>query len=266
MNIDLSQVCHQVINLAKETGSFIKSERNKNALNIEIKGKNDFVTHLDKLSEEKLVAGLEIILPNSGFLVEENTATSNNEAYIWIIDPIDGTTNFIHGLHNYAISIALSYKNEIILGVVYEIGMSECFHAIKNQPAMLNGVEIKPSNAKKLNDCLVSTGFPYNNYDRLEDFINCLTYLIKNTHGIRRLGSAAVDLAYVACGRFDLFFEYNLKPWDVAAGAFIVQQAGGKVADFSGHNNFMYGQEIIASTPLAHAEFQNIVTKFFTKP
>ena len=201
------------------------------------------------------------LLPEAGFIAEEGTSDRKGERYNWIIDPIDGTTNFIHGLSPYAISIALEDKNEIILGVVYEIGLDECFYTCKGAPAYLNGKEITVTSASSVADSLIATGFPYSDYGKMKGFMNSLDYFMKNSHGLRRLGSAATDLAYVACGRFEGFYEYGLKPWDVAAGAFLVQQAGGANCDFNGDENYIYGQEIISSNSLVFDEFKGIINK-----
>ena len=228
---------------------------------IEAKGKNDFVTHVDKGSEQRLVKGLSELLPEAGFIAEEGTSDKKGEHFNWIIDPIDGTTNFIHGLFPFAISVALEQDGEIILGVVYEMGLKECFYSWKGAPAYLNGQEIQVSEAATISDSLLATGFPYSNYSKMAGFMDSLNYFMKNSHGLRRLGSAATDLAYVACGRFEGFYEYDLKPYDVAAGAFLVQQAGGKNCDFTGGNNYIYGKEIISSNSLVFDEFKEIVNK-----
>lgn len=258
--MELAELCHSVVELTKETGLFIKEESSKNK-QIESKGKNDFVTNIDKESEKRLVARLSKLIPEAGFIAEEGTSVKKGEQYNWIIDPIDGTTNFIHGLSPYAISIALEDKNEIILGVVYEIGLDECFYTWKGAPAYLNGNEIFVSKAKTVSDSLIAMGFPYSDYSKMSGFMNSLDYFMKNSHGLRRLGSAATDLAYVACGRFEGFYEYGLKPWDVAAGAFLVQQAGGVSCDFSGGNNYIYGQEIVSSNSSIFSEFKETINQ-----
>lgn len=266
MNIQLETICHQVCDLSREVGHFIRNENKKFTVDlIEVKGKNDFVTYVDKASEKKLVEGLLKILPEAGFITEENTLSVKGLVYNWIIDPLDGTTNFIHSLPCYAISIALVRNEEPVMGVVYEINLDECFYAWENANAYLNGKVISVSKASKLADALIATGFPYYNYNRLDEYMELFRHLMQTTHGLRRLGSAATDLAYVACGRFEAFYEYNLNPWDVAAGAIIVKQAGGKVTDFSGGNNFIFGKEIVASNPIIFEEFLSTVKRFFYK-
>lgn len=263
--MNYEQICQDVCTIAKNTGSFIRQEREKAMLNIETKGLNDFVTHVDKAAEEKIVEQLQSLIPNAGFIVEEGTNTQKGETFNWIVDPIDGTTNFIHGLSPFAISIALQNQDKTVIGVIYEIGLNECFYSWKGSDAFLNDKQIKVSNAKTVSDSLIATGFPYSNYSRMESFMESLTYFMRHSHGLRRLGSAATDLAYVACGRLDAFYEYDLKPWDVAAGAFLVQQAGGTVCDFNKDNNYLFGKEIVAANNATFEEFSTIVNKIMTK-
>ena len=248
--------------ITRQTGLYIRSQRESAGIEIESKGKNDFVTQFDKEAERRLIAGLEKILPESGFIAEESTSTKKGKRFNWIIDPIDGTTNFIHGLFPYAISVGLMEEDRMVAGVVYEAGLDECFYAWDGAPAMLNDKEIKVSQKPKVADSLIATGFPYTNFSLMEEFMLSLDFFMKNSHGMRRLGSAATDLAYLACGRFDAFYEYDLKPWDVAAGAFIVIQAGGKVADFSGGRNYIFGRQIMASNALIFDEFSTHVQRY----
>ncbi len=262
--MDLQLICEQVCNISRDVGDFIYDQVNKiNNDDIETKGIHDFVTYVDKTSEEKIVKELSKILPKAGYIAEENTVSKKSKHLNWIIDPLDGTTNFIHSQPCYSISIALMQDDEIIMGVVYEINLHECFYAWKDSDSFLNGSKIKVSERKKLSDSLLATGFPYYDYSKLEQYMELLKYTIKNTHGIRRLGSAAVDLCYVACGRFEGFYEYGLRPWDVAAGSFIVKQARGKVCDFNGKNNYLFGKEIIASNSNIYNELVNIIQKYF---
>lgn len=255
-------LCLAAAEITRETGLFLRRERENTNIEIESKGKNDFVTQFDKAAEQRLVTSLEILLPESGFIAEESTSSKKGKRFNWIIDPIDGTTNFIHGLFPYAISVGLMEDDKIVTGIVYEVGLDECFYAWEDGPSMLNQKEIKVSKKPTVADSLIATGFPYSNFSLMGQFMESLNFFMKNSHGMRRLGSAAADLAYLACGRFDAFYEYDLKPWDVAAGAFIVQQAGGKVADFSGGNNYLFGREIMASNKLIFNEFSAHVKHF----
>lgn len=262
---DIKAICEETVKIARETGHFVKQSRKENRPDVKTKGRNDFVTEIDKASEEKLVKALGRLLPEAGFIAEENTSDKEGNTYNWIIDPIDGTTNFIHGLYPYAISIALQENDQIVAGVVYEIGMDECFYAWKGGPALLNGAEIKVSKTSSVADSLIATGFPYTNYSLINNFMETLDFFMKHSHGLRRLGSAAADLAYVACGRFDAFYEYNLKPWDVAAGAFIIQQAGGRVSDFKGGDNYLYGGEIVTANGIMFQEMKDVIKKIMTQ-
>jgi myo-inositol-1(or 4)-monophosphatase len=264
MSIHLQTLCQEVVALSKEVGTFIRKERTAFTTNrIEVKGKNDFVSYVDKTAEQQLVKKLSELLPEAGFVAEEGTSTKKGERYNWIIDPLDGTTNFIHGIPCFSISIALMRANELILGVVYEINFDECFYAWEGSKAYLNEKEISVSKITSLSDSLLATGFPYYDYGRMEEYLKLLNYFMRNTHGLRRMGSAATDLVYVACGRFEGFYEYSLQPWDVAAGAFIVQQAGGNVSDFSGGSNFIFGKEIIAGNNACFDEFSSVIKKHF---
>ena len=210
-----------------------------------------------------IIKELQKLLPGSGFIAEEGTATSSNEKYKWIIDPLDGTTNFIHGVPPFAVSIALMENDELVLGVVYEITQNECFYAWKGSKAYLNGTEIKVSTASTTTDSLIATGFPYSAFEKLESYIASMRYFMIHSHGLRRLGSAATDMAYVAAGRFDAFYENGLKPWDVAAGTIILRQAGGKVSDFNGGEKFLFNGEMVATNSAYFDEFYDIVHNFF---
>jgi len=259
--MELENICNKVVEIARETGSFIKEMRASGDLSVEVKGKNDFVTRIDKLSEERIVKALSDLVPGAGFIVEENSVSGRGEEYNWIVDPIDGTTNFIHGVVPYAISIGLAYKNEMVLGVVFEAGLNECFYAWKGGGAWLDGKQISVSDSTSVSDSLIATGFPYNNFTQMEQFMETMDYFMKNSHGVRRLGSAATDLVYVACGRYDAFYEYGLKPWDVAAGIIIIKEAGGKVCDFSGGEDFLFSGEIVTSTYGIFDEFGGVIKK-----
>lgn len=263
MMIDLKNICTEIEAAARETGSFITEEsKGFDIRRTEIKGLNNFVSYVDKGAEEILVERLSLLIPEAGFVTEEGTSEKKGLKYCWVIDPLDGTTNFLHGFHPYAISIALLEYDEIIAGVVYEVSGNEVFIAWKDGGAWLNGSRIHVSKAEKLSDSLLATGFPYNDFGLLDKYMDCLSYFCKHTHGIRRLGSAAMDLAYVACGRFEAFYEYGLKPWDIAAGILLVREAGGKASDFSGNEKNLTGEEFLASNSLIYNEIFGVVNKF----
>lgn len=260
--MNLGILCAQVQELAREVGRFIHDERLKfTADDIIYKGKTDMVTYVDKTSESRIVAGLKDLLPGSGFIAEEGTAKDDGEKYRWVIDPLDGTTNYIHGLSPFSVSIALLDSDEIIMGVIYEVSLDEMFYAWKGSKAYMNGKEIRVSKAAKTVDSLIATGFPYYDFSKLDRYMEAMDFFMRNSQGMRRLGSAAADLAYVAAGRFEGFYEHALHSWDVAAGIIIVKQAGGKVCDFSGGENYLFGGELIACNANYFEEFYSIVHK-----
>jgi myo-inositol-1(or 4)-monophosphatase len=253
--MDLKKITEKVCFISKEVGEFILEECAKiNVGHIETKGQNSLVTYVDKTAEKKIIDFLSELLPNSGFIAEEGTSNKKGKIYNWVIDPLDGTTNFIHGIPTYCVSIALLKEDELISGVIYDPNRKELFSALKNGGAFLNGRLISVSSTKNLSDSLLATGFPYYDYKRLDAYMDILKWLMHNSRGVRRIGSAAIDLAYVACGRFEAFYEYSLNPWDVAAGALIVEEAGGIVTDFKGGKNYLFGKEIIASNKFIKKE------------
>lgn len=258
--MDLQSTLKDTLQIIKEAGAFIKNEALKfNLSSIEYKGKNDLVSYVDKEAEKLLVAGLGKIVPAAGFITEEGTAVKGRaERYNWVIDPVDGTTNYVHGIPLYSISVALMEGDDVILGVIYEPNRDEMFYSIKGDKVYLNDKEIKVSPVQKLEESLLATGFPYSKLQNVPAYIKIVEELMQKTHGLRRMGSAAIDLAYVACGRFEGFFEYNLKPWDVAAGGFLVQQAGGTVTTFTSTSDFIFGKELIAGCAV-QAEFAEII-------
>jgi len=259
-----SQITNQVIDVAKQAGAFIREQRKSfDPAKIEYKGLNDLVSYVDKTAEQMIVAGLEKILPEAGFITEEKTISKTGERFNWIIDPLDGTTNFIHGLPVFSVSIALKEYDELVAGVVYEVNQDECFYAWKDSAAYLNGHEIKVSDNPTIAKSLLATGFPYYNFEKQAEYIELFTELMRVSHGLRRLGSAAVDLAYTACGRFDAFYEYNLNAWDVAAGILIVKQAGGDVVNFKGGNEVMDTRELLATNGKITGEMLTAIQKYF---
>lgn len=249
----LATLENEVCQLAREVAAFQRQELAVfDRGNIEHKGVHDLVSYVDRQSEERLVERLQQLLPEAGFITEEGTVVQEDKALRWIIDPLDGTTNFTHGLPFFSISIALAAGEELLLGVVYESNREECFSAYKDGGARLNGKTIRVSEVPVLDQALLATGFPYYAFDRIENYLDVLRYFMQHTQGMRRLGSAALDLAYVACGRFEGYFEYNLNSYDVAAGALLVAEAGGKVTDFNGGSAYLFGREILAANAHVH--------------
>ncbi|WP_051203533.1 inositol monophosphatase family protein [Hugenholtzia roseola] len=275
--LNLPTLTASVCDLVRKVGDFIRLEALAFGKHlVEEKSFNSLVSYVDKEAERLLVEGLQVLLPQAGLIAEEGTGERKEESYNWIIDPLDGTTNFIHGIPIYSISIALAkvtaaqsdnapqlLKQELLLGVVLEIGRNECFYAYQNGGAWLDGSPLRVSDDKILAKALVATGFPYENFVKIEAYMNLLAHFMKNCHGLRRLGSAAVDLAYVAAGRFEGFFEYNLNPWDVAAGSLLVKEAGGIVTDFEGGQDFVFGRAILAANAHLHAQMQRLIADSF---
>lgn len=253
--MDWYKILEDTIATGRKAGAFIRKERQIFDLErVELKGLNDMVSYVDKLAEQMIVDRLSNLLPEAGFITEEGTSTAKGEVYNWIIDPLDGTTNFIHDLPFYSVSIGLQEYSEVILGVVYEVTRNECFYAIKGGGAYCNETPIQVSSAPDLSSSLIATGFPYDASGQTDTYLDILKSLTESSHGFRRLGSAALDLCYVACGRVDGYFQHNLQPYDVAGGSIIVQEAGGTLTDFRGGNNFLFGGEMVASNGKIHKE------------
>lgn len=263
---DYQLLTHQVVELSKNIGQFLLKEiKTLKQSDVEEKGIHNLVTHVDKSAEKQIIETLSKLLPESGFIAEEGTSTKVGETYNWIVDPLDGTTNFIHGVPLYSVSIALKKDDELVLGVIYEPNLDECFYTWKGAPSFLNEKEIQVSSIPTIDRSLFATGFPYQDYSKLDNFMEFFIYLMRNSRGVRRLGSAAVDLAYIACGRYEGFYEYGLNPWDIAAGILLVQNAGGKVFDFSGGQNYLFGEDIIAVNTNISEEFLAQIKHAFSK-
>ena len=244
----------QVKELVYSTGEYIRNERiSFQASSIEHKEFYDMVSYVDKISEKKLIDGIEIILPGSSFMAEESGIQNNNSPYNWIIDPLDGTTNFIHNLPHYSISIALQVDGKLKAGWVYEICTDEMFTAVKGEGAFSNKKRIEVSKTTELEQSLIATGFPVTKYERISQYMELTKSMIQSSRGLRRFGTAAYDLCLVASGRVDAYYEPGLSPWDVAAGAVIVEEAGGKVTDFNGGDEFLEKATILASNSYIHA-------------
>jgi len=263
--MNLESLCKKVLNVTAEVSAFITEQaRSFKPSQIEIKGKNDLVSYVDRESEALIVNQLKLIFPEGEFIAEENPDYKKltEKPYHWIIDPLDGTTNFLHGLPIYSISIALMHYDKVVLGVVHEVNRNESFYAWEGGGAYCNGERIYASQGYQMQDSLLATGFPYRDFDQFPAYLDIIKGLMYQTHGLRRMGSAAVDLAYVAIGRFQGFFEYNLNAWDIAAGALIVQEAGGTVTDFKGGNNYIFGKQMLAAGNIHH-EMLNVVQTFW---
>jgi myo-inositol-1(or 4)-monophosphatase len=264
--MDLELLTQKTIEIVRQASSFIQQEaalfsRDK----IEYKDLNNLVSYVDKEAEKLLVAGLQELLPEASFITEEGTTGQEPDptALNWIIDPLDGTTNFIHGIPVYCVSVGLARGKELLLGVIHEPSLNEMFYGWQGGGAWCNGKNIKISTVPKLEDALIATGFPYYRFEKQKRYMYILELLMQRTHGIRRMGAAAVDLAYVAAGRFDGFYEYNLNSWDMAAGTLLIKEAGGIVTDFKGGDNYLFGGDIIAAAPGAHPELVQVISENF---
>jgi len=234
-------------------------------LQIDQKRQNDFVTEVDRAAEQAIIEVLLQAYPDHAILAEETGASANlNEGSenVWIIDPLDGTTNFLHGFPQYCVSIALQHRGQITQAVVYDPNRNDLFTASKGGGAFLNDKRIRVTRCDKLHEALIGTGFPYSDLSVLEQYIQMFRIMTERSGGLRRAGAAALDLAWVACGRMDAFFERDLRPWDVAAGTLLVTEAGGIAGTFRGESDFLHKGEIIAGTPKVFAPMVNLLTPF----
>ena len=261
--MDYQKYCKETCGIVKKTGQFIKNELGKvSDHQIEDKDKNSLVSYVDKQAEISLVKELGTLLPEASFITEEETVENQASDLEWIIDPLDGTTNFLHGIPHFAVSVALAAKGQLVLGVILDVCKNEIYYAWKGGGAYMNERAIQVSANKKLAQSIVATGFPYRIPDH-ETVIQTFSHFVRDARGIRRWGAAALDLAFVACGRFDVYYEDNLNSWDIAAGAIIVEEAGGHVTDFSDGKDFLRRKQIIASNGTIHQEVTKIVQSYF---
>lgn len=259
--MDLKKLTEQVALLSRDVAAFIRVESQRFTDDrVENKSLNNLVSYVDKEAEQRFVEGLRELLPEAGFIAEEGTGEPS-QGLNWVIDPLDGTTNFVHGVPSYCTSVALVQKEEILLGVVLEVTRDECFAAWRGGGATLNGNPISVSTRDQLQDSLLATGFPYDDFGFESEYMDLLRELMHRTRGIRRLGSAAADLAYVACGRFEAFYEYGLNSWDVAAGVILVREAGGRVSGFHPTKDPVFDEEIVASNNAIHEELLEVIER-----
>ena len=275
--MNLEKLTHQTIEIVQQAGVFIQTEAASfGRESIEYKAVNNLVSYVDKEAERLLVSGLRQILPEAGFITEEDTTGQipDFEALNWIIDPLDGTANFIHGLPVYCVSVGLARGKEPLVGVILHLGTNELFYGWQGGGAWLEsslkfGVEsvklnheaaqrLRVSVAVELGESLLATGFPYYQFEKQAEYLKILEVLMQRTHGLRRMGAAAIDLAYVAAGRFEGFYEYNLNSWDMAAGVLLIKEAGGHVSDFAGGDTYLFGGNIIAACSV-HAELLAVI-------
>jgi myo-inositol-1(or 4)-monophosphatase len=249
-----------------ETAQFLHTEQKRvRAEDIEEKFRNGLVSYADRQAERMLVERLGKLLPEAGFFTEEDTVENSEADFQWIIDPLDGTTNYLYGLAHYAVSVGLRHNDELVLGVVHHVPANEQFYAWLGGGAWCNGQRIHTSKRSDMRQALIATGFPYHNFEHAEAWFEALRLFMKASCGVRRFGSAALDLAYVAAGRYDAFFEYGLSAWDVAGGAVLVREAGGRVSDFNGGNDFLFGGSLLAASIPAFDDCLEILQRSFLK-
>lgn len=254
------------IKAARRAGSVItRAGRNLDVIAVKEKASNDFVTEVDREAEQAIIRTLREAYPAHSILAEESGASGNSE-YQWIIDPLDGTTNFVHGFPQYAVSIALSHKGAITQAVVYDPERNDLYTATKGRGAYLNDTRIRVSKRLHLQGALIGTGFPYRQIEHIDAYFGMMRDIIKNTAGIRRPGSAALDLASVAAGRFDGFWELGLSKWDIAAGALLITEAGGMVGDLQGNEGYMDSGNIVAGNPKVFAQLLPLIAPHLTAP
>ena len=258
--IDLPEVMAVATAAAKEAGSLILPHAG-DAGGIEFKGAVDIVTAMDKKSERLITSAIKASFPEHGILAEESDEERSTSPYRWIIDPIDGTTNYAHGFPFFCVSIAFEYLSEVLLGVVYDPSREELFTAIKGRGALLNGRPLKVSDRGDLNDSLLATGFPYDIRTSKDNNLDHFASFAVRAQAIRRAGSAALDLAYVAAGRFDGYWEIKLQPWDIAAASLMVTEAGGRVSDFEGASSSIHNKRLLATNGLLHPGMMAILSE-----
>lgn len=262
--IQLEQLTPQACRAVQDTAVFIRGELGKvQTPQIEEKFLNGLVSYVDRTAEEMLVERLSALLPEAAFLTEEETVAQQEAEYQWIIDPLDGTTNFLYGVPHFSISVALKAGNRLVMGIVHHVPNDELFYAFDGGGAFCNGKSIRVSARGEMRQALVGTGFPYHNFSRADAWFGAMRTFIEAGRGVRRMGSAALDLAYVACGRFDVFFEYGLNAWDVAGGAVLVREAGGMVSDFSGEQGFIEKRELVAGNAAIFPEALAVMRRHF---
>ena len=238
------------VRAARRAGSIINRASLDNAgLEVRSKRQNDFVTRVDHAAEEAVLDVVRKAYPDHAILAEESGAAAGTAEYEWVIDPLDGTTNFIHGFPQYCVSIAIRHRGALAHGVVYDSNRNELFTASKGRGAFLNDRRIRVSKCLRLGDALVGTGFPFRELTRIDRYTGQMKNMMEKSAGVRRAGAAALDLAYVACGRLDAFWEMGLSPWDMAAGALLIQEAGGLVGDLKGDDGYLESGELACATP-----------------
>jgi myo-inositol-1(or 4)-monophosphatase len=249
------------IKAARRAGQIInRASLDIGQIQVNVKQQNDYVTEVDKAAEAIIIDTLLETYPKHSILAEETGRSGQEDSeFQWIIDPLDGTTNFIHGFPQYAVSIAMTHKGVLTHAVVYDPSRNELFTATKGTGAYLNDKRIRVSKRTKLEDALVGTGFPYRVFDHVDAYLAIFKDMTRRTAGVRRPGAASLDLAYVASGRLDGFWEFGLSPWDMAAGALLISEAGGLVGDLAGESNYLATGNIIGGTPKVFSQILQVI-------
>jgi myo-inositol-1(or 4)-monophosphatase len=247
------------VKAARRAGGIInRAARDLDGLTVTAKRQNDFVTEVDRAAEAAVIETLHKAYPDHAILAEESGAAGRSD-YTWIIDPLDGTTNFIHGFPQYAVSIGLRHRGVITQGVVYDPGRNELFTASKGRGAFLNDRRLRVAKRAQLRDALIGTGFPFREIAHLDEYMRMLRVVMEGSVGVRRAGSAALDLAYVAAGRLDGFWELGLSAWDMAAGSLLITEAGGLVSDLDGEPNYLDAGHIVCGSPKVFAQLLQVL-------
>jgi myo-inositol-1(or 4)-monophosphatase len=259
---------HPMLNIAvkaaRRAGGIInRASRNLDIVTVREKAANDFVSEVDQEAEAAIIKTLRDAYPDHSILAEESGASGQSE-YRWIIDPLDGTTNYLHGFPQYAVAIALMHKETVTQAVVYDPGRNDLFTATRGRGAFLNDQRMRVSKRAELKTGLIGTGFPFRQHDHIETYLAILRDIMKNSAGVRRAGSATLDLAYVAAGRLDAFWELGLGPWDMAAGALLITEAGGLVGDLQGESGYMESGHIVAGNPRIFVQLLQAIAPHLT--
>ncbi|TVR83682.1 MAG: inositol monophosphatase [Saprospirales bacterium] len=259
-----SELENPLSKIVSDTALWIRNEAvNFDSASVEFKGRNDLVSDIDRKAQEMLVVKLAKLMPGSGFLTEEDITEDEIKEFTWVIDPLDGTTNYVHGLPIFSVSVSLKLQDRVVMGAIAEPNLNEVFTAYLGGGARLNGRPIRTSKTVEIGSALIATGFPYRDFSQLGSYLELLNYFLVKTRGVRRLGSAAIDLAYTAAGRFDGFYEYGLNEWDVSAGTLILSEAGGKVSCWNDSPQFVTNKTILATNSHLHNDMLKVIRKVF---
>jgi myo-inositol-1(or 4)-monophosphatase len=267
--VPMSQALHPMLNIAlkaaRAAGAIInRASLDLDRVHVNSKAPNDFVTEVDHAAEAAIIDTLLAAYPGHGILAEESGSArgARDSEYVWIIDPLDGTTNFIHGLPTYAVSIGLSFRNQIQQAVVYDPARNDLFYATRGRGAYLNDKRLRVSRRTRMAEALIGTGFPFRQGDDFAQYLRIFESVMKSCAAMRRPGAAALDLCYVAAGWYDGFFETGLSPWDVAAGSLLVTEAGGLVGNFTGEAEFLHQREVVAGSPKIYGQLVQMLAPY----